>query len=109
MKIERPMDTLSPFFERFFVLGGLGGFRQKNLQNQDTMQLKAGSLGFDVVIPGVHLPEFFFFIYGSSCLRFRPWHHVMFAKPFNSLPNSFLMRSISERWKSRSKLSSIQN
>jgi hypothetical protein len=37
--------TLGPFFERFFILGGPRGTRQKKLQNLDPMQPKAGPRG----------------------------------------------------------------
>jgi hypothetical protein len=31
---------LSPFFERFFIFSGPRGFRQKNVQSQDSRHLK---------------------------------------------------------------------
>jgi hypothetical protein len=34
------VQTLSPFFERFFILGGPRGTRQKKLQNLDSTNQK---------------------------------------------------------------------
>ncbi|MBD0359814.1 MAG: hypothetical protein ICV56_03770, partial [Nitrososphaeraceae archaeon] len=34
-------EPAGPFFERFSILGGPGGFRQKKLQNLDTIVLRA--------------------------------------------------------------------
>jgi hypothetical protein len=36
--------ALGPFFERFFILGGPRGTRQKKLQNSDPMHMEAGSV-----------------------------------------------------------------
>ena len=33
------LDSMGPFFQRFFILGGPRGFRQKKLQRMDSMNL----------------------------------------------------------------------
>jgi hypothetical protein len=38
---------LSPFFERFFILGGPGGFGRKNFRNWTQYNYKAGPRGFN--------------------------------------------------------------
>ena len=38
-------QALGPFFERFFILGGPRGTRQKKLQNLDSIQLEGGPKG----------------------------------------------------------------
>ena len=35
-------EQLGPLFERFFILGGPRGTRQKKLQNSDPIQLEGG-------------------------------------------------------------------
>jgi hypothetical protein len=39
------MSIGSNFFERFFILGGLGGTRQKKLQNLDPIQTQGEPKG----------------------------------------------------------------
>jgi hypothetical protein len=41
---------LSPFFERFFILGGPRGTRQKKLHDLDPIQLEGGPVGFWIKI-----------------------------------------------------------
>jgi len=41
---------LSPLFERFFVLGGPGGIRQKKFQNLESLQLRGGLSGISFSI-----------------------------------------------------------
>jgi hypothetical protein len=45
--------AVGPFFERFFILGGHRGFRQKNLHKIDSIQLQVGPGGLIPACKGV--------------------------------------------------------
>ena len=40
------LDSMGPFIERFFILSGPRGTRQKKLGNLDSIQLEANPIGF---------------------------------------------------------------
>ena len=59
--------ALSPHFERFFILGGPRGFRQKNLEKIDSIQLKGGLIEIIIIIIIIILPH----VKTFDCWSFR--------------------------------------